>query len=50
MAKKKKKSNDDLDLDRRDGEEAEEKSGGIVGLLLALLFILIWVVIFSLFI
>ncbi len=48
MAKKKKKSNDDLDLDRRDGEEAEEKSGGIVGFLLALLIILIWIVIFAL--
>ena len=48
MAKKKKKSNDDLDLDRKDGEEAEEKSGGIVGFLLALLIILIWLVIFAL--
>lgn len=48
MAKKKKKSNDDLDLDRKDGEEAEEKSGGIVGFLLALLIILIWIVIFAL--
>ncbi len=48
MAKKKKKSNDDLDLDRKDGEEAEEKSGGIVGILLALLIILIWIVIFAL--
>ncbi len=48
MAKKKKKSNDDLDLDRKDGDEAEEKSGGIVGFLLALLIILIWIVIFAL--
>lgn len=48
MAKKKKKSNDNLDLDRKDGEEAEEKSGGIVGFLLALLIILIWIVIFAL--
>jgi len=48
MAKKKKKSNDDLDLDRKEGEEGEEKGGGIAGFLLALLIILIWIVIFAL--